>query len=177
MVVAIVFSAILFFLSFVLIPFRLVASPCSAFLGLLILSMAKTPEGYPLLPLDSSLIFGWLCVTVLVTVATLLQPARVRNSNLGIWYILGGAIVGLAIGLLGFTFIYSVNAMYAVMIVCVAAGTFLGFLSFTRTPRGSGAAIGSGKFFPYLMAKGFPVAISLMQAGVVLVVIIAIHNL
>lgn len=177
MTVAIVFACLLFAAALILLPIRMVASPCCSFLGLLVLSMGKTPEGYPILPLDSALIFGWLFVTVLVTVVTLLQPAPVRNSNKGIWYLMGGALVGLAVGLLGFTFSSWINAMYAVMIIAVAAGTFLGFLSYTRTPDGRQAAIGSGRFVSYLLAKGFPTAITVMQGGVVLVLLIALHNL
>ena len=175
-VTAIVFACIAFAAAFVLIPLRLVASPCCAFLGLLILSMGRTDHDLPILPLDSALIFGWLCVTILVAVATLLQPVAVRNSNKGIWYLTGGALVGLAVGLLGFTFSSLVSAMYAVMIIAVAAGTILGFLSYTRTPDGKVVAPGTGRFFSYLMAKGFPIAITMMQAGVVIVLLIAIHN-
>ena len=172
---AIVFASLLFFLALVMVPVRIIVSPCAAFLGLLILSFAKTSEGYPLLPINSSVVFGWLCVAVLVTVATLCQPAPVRNARKGMGYILGGAITGLAIGLLGFSVSSSVGALYAIMIICTAVGTFLGYLLFTNTPDGKRVRAGSGNFFTYLLAKGFPTAITVMQAGVILVLIIALH--
>ena len=171
---AIVFASILFLLSLVLIPIRIVASPCCAFLGLLILSFAKSTDGYPLLPVSSSVIFGWLCVSVLVTVATLCQPLPVRNTTRGMGYFMVGAITGLAIGLLGFTFTSSIGALYAVMVICTAVGTVLGYLIFTNTPGGRPLKAVPGNFFTYLMAKGFPTAITIMQAGVVLVLLIFI---
>lgn len=176
-VTAIVFSCILYALSLVLLGWRQIASPCCSFLGLLIMSLAKTSDGYPLFPINSSMIFGWLCVTVLVTVVTLLQPRSVRDTSRGVWYMTGGAIVGLAIGLLGFTVSSAVGAMYAIMIICVAVGTFFGYLLYTGTPGGKGVALSSGHFFNYFLAKGFPVAVTIMQGGVVLVLVIAINSL
>lgn len=173
---AIVFASLLFLLALIMLPMRIIASPASSFLGLLILSFAKTSEGFPLLPINSSVIFGWLCVTVLVTVATLCQPAPVRNVNKGMGYIIGGALTGLAIGLLGFTVWNTTGALYAAMVVCTAVGTFLGYMVFTSTPAGRKVNFRSGNFFTYLMAKGFPTAITVMQGGVVLVLIIALSK-
>ncbi|MCH5236740.1 MAG: hypothetical protein J1E95_02960 [Muribaculaceae bacterium] len=174
---AIVFSSILYLLGFICIPFRIIAAPACSFLGLLILSFSHNDAGYPLLPVGSSLIFGWLCVTVLVTVVTLIQPAPVRDARKGMGYIFIGALTGLAIGLLGFTITNSIGALYAIMVICTAAGTFLGYLIFTNTPDGRRVRAGSGNFFSYLLAKGFPTAITVMQAGVVLVLLIAMHTL
>ena len=176
MIVAIIFSSLLFLLGFLCIPYRLIAAPASSFLGLLILSFSHNESGLPLLPGSSSVVFGWLCVTVLVTVATLCQPAPVRNTRKGIGYFFGGALTGLAIGLLGFTITASTGALYAVMVVCTAVGTIFGYLLFTKTPAGRAVRSGSGNFFTYLLAKGFPTAITFMQAGVVLVLIIAMNH-
>lgn len=175
-VTAIVFSCIFFAASLLLLGWRQIASPCCAFMGLLILSMAKTAEGYPLLPLNSAIIFGWLCITVVITAATLMQPRAVRNSNKGIWYMAGGAIAGLAIGLLGYSITSSIPALYAIMIVATAAGTFFGFLLYGNTPQGKIATSDRRLYFRYFLAKGFPTAITVMQCGVVLVMLIAIHN-
>ena len=170
-IVAIVFSGILFLLSLAFIPYRIIAAPCSAFLGLLVISMARTPEGYPLLPLGSGLILGWLFMAVLVTVVTLCQPAPIRNMRKGMFYYLGGAVTGMALGLLGFTFLPGSGARYVFMIVAIAVGTFLGALMYANTPEGKPVGIASGHFFRYLLAKGFPTAITVMQLGTVLVVI------
>ena len=87
-----------------------------------------------------------------------------------------GALVGLAVGLLGFTVSSNISLLYSIMILAVIAGIFLGFLLYTQTPSGRPVGPGSGNFFRYLLAKGFPTAITVMQIGVVLVLIIALNN-
>ena len=57
------------------------------------------------------------------------------------------------------------------------AGVFLGFLLYTRTPQGAPVNLLSGNFFSYLLAKGFPAAITVMQLGVVLVIALALYNI
>lgn len=173
----IVFASILYAASILLLGWRQIASPSCAFLGLLILSFTPGPNGYAILPISSSMVFGWLCVTVLVTVVTLLQPRAVRDTSLGVWYMTAGAIVGLAIGLLGFSISPLPGVIYTSMIIAVAVGTIFGYLVFVKTPAGRGASAQSGRFFNYLLAKGFPVAVTIMQAGVVLALIIIIHNM
>lgn len=172
---AIVFSCILFLGSLLLLWYCLPASSAASFLGMLIMSFAKNSEGYPLLPINSNIVFGWLCLTIVVILATLLQPAPVRYAKKGMGYITAGALVGLAIGLLGFTMSPWQNLLYAIMIIGVAAGTFFGYLIYTNTPAGKGARLNSGNFFKYFLAKGFPTAITIMQGGVVLVLIIMMH--
>ena len=170
-VVAIVFSSILFLLSLIFIRWKLVAAPCSAFLGLLVISMAKTPEGYPLLPISSGLILGWLFMAVLVTIVTLCQPKPIRQTKRGMFYFLIGALTGMALGLLGFTFSQTPGILYVIMIVATALGTFIGALMYGSTPEGRKVNVNSGNFFTYLLAKGFPTAISVMQLGTVLVIV------
>ena len=63
------------------------------------------------------------------------------------------------------------------MIVSVIIGIFIGFLMYTRTPDGRPVAPGTGNFFRYLLAKGFPTAITVMQPGVVLVLTIALNTI
>lgn len=169
MALSIIFSSILFLLGISLIPYRLVASPCCCFLGLLIISMGKTGEGYPLLPISQGMILGWLFMAVLVTVLTVCQPAPIRNTRRGMYYYLGGALTGMIIGLLGFTFLQNAGGRYVFMIVATAVATFLGGLMYGSTPEGKNVGISSGNFFTYMLAKGFPTAISIMQLGTVLV--------
>ncbi len=172
----IVFSCILWVAALALLPFRQILAPVLSFLGLLTLSFATNDAGYPLLPINNVILVGWLCMTVVVTLATLMQPAPVLSQTRGMSYILTGAIAGLAIGLLGFTVSASISMLYGIMIVAVVAGIFFGFLLYTSTPAGHPVRISSGFFFKYLLAKGFPTAISVMQIGVVLVLLVAIHN-
>lgn len=115
-------------------------------------------------------------MTVVVMLATMMQPVAVRRQSRGMGYMIGGAFAGLAVGLLGFTVSSSLSLLYGMMIVGVAAGIFLGFLLYTKTPEGSPVGITSGFFFKYLLAKGFPTAITVMQIGVVLVILVALHN-
>lgn len=167
----IILASIAFAAAFALLWLRLAYAPGFAFLGLLLIGVARTPQGYPLLPVNSTMLIGWLCMTVIVMAATLMQPAAVTASRLGMPYIAGGAAVGMVLGLLGNSVTASPSALYAVMIAATVAGTFLGYLCFTRTPQGRGVAPGSGRFFTYLLAKGFPTALTLMQAGVILVLL------
>lgn len=108
--------------------------------------------------------------------ATLLQPLPLRRSSKGMGYIIVGAIAGMAVGLLGFSYASQVSVLYGIMIAATLAGIFFGFLLYTKTPEGRPVGIGTGNFFKYLLAKGFPTAITVMQIGVVLVLVIALHK-
>lgn len=82
----------------------------------------------------------------------------------------------LAVGLLGFSISSSLTLRYAYMILATIAGIAFGFLLYTNTPSGKPVGPGSGNFFRYLLAKGFPTAITLMMLGVALVLLIAVKN-
>ena len=172
----IILSVMLFVAATILLPFRLLIAPACSYLGLLFLSFAQNPQGYPMVPLNGTLLIGWLCMTIVVTLATLMQPAPVRNTSRGMGYITVGALVGMAVGLLAFTVSYRLSMLYGLMIVATAVGTFLGFLLYTNTPDGRAVGISSGNFFRYLLAKGFPTAITVMQIGVALVIVIALYQ-
>lgn len=174
---AIIFSCLFFAAAIALLPVKQLFAPACAFVGLLLLSFAKTAAGYPLLPINSTIIIGWLSMTVVVMAATLLQPLPVRESRHGMAYIIIGALVGMCVGLLGYTFVSQVSMLYGIMIVATVLGIFFGFMFYTNTPEGRPLGIASGNFFRYLLAKGFPVAITVMQIGVVLVLLIAVNNL
>ena len=92
-------------------------------------------------------------------------------------YIVTGALAGLALSLLATSFSSSVSILYTVMVISVIIGIFLGFLLYTRTPEGRPVQPGSGNFLRYLLAKGFPTAITVMQAGGVLVLTVAVNRL
>lgn len=172
----IIVSCLLWALATVALFKRLVAAPALSFLGLLAISAAAR-DGVPILPLNATLLTGWLCMTLVVTIATSMQPAPLRAQSRGMGYIVAGAFTGMAVGLLGFTFSASLSLLYAVMVTATVAGTFFGFLLFANTPDGKGVAPASGNFFKYLLAKGFPTAITVMQIGVVIVIALALHNL
>lgn len=156
---------------------RQLLAPALSYAGLFILSLARNGAGSPIVPINSTILIGWLCMTLVVMFATILQPAPVAVQNRGIAYMLGGAITGLAVGLLGFSFSGAVSMLYGIMVIAVAIGVFFGYLLFTNTPDGKAVNIASGHFFQYLLAKGFPVAITVMIAGISLVIILARNTL
>ena len=167
----IIISIMLWLAAFAALFFRMVAAPAFSYLGLLMLSLAKDADEIPLIPINSTILIGWLAMTLIVIVATLMQPAPIQQQNRGVAYMLGGAIVGMTIGLLGVTFLSSVSMLYGVMVIATAAGTFFGYLLFTNTPAGRALSFGSGNFYTYLLAKGFPTAVAVMMAGVPLVIL------
>lgn len=168
-------SIVLWICAIATLPTRPTYSPLLSYCGLLCIGSCET-NGYPWLPLNNHILFFWACITVVVILATMMQPAVIRNQSRGMAYIIGGAFVGLAIGLLGFTFSTNISMMYSVMVIAVIAGIFFGFLLYSRTPDGRPVGMGSGNFFIYLLAKGFPTAITIMLIGIVLVLLIAVNQ-
>ena len=156
------------------LPSRPLYSPAFSYLGLLGISFCET-AGIPWIPINNNMLISWLCITVVVMLATMLQPLVIRRQTRGMAYIIGGAIVGLAIGLLGFSVSTRINLLYGIMIIAVAVGIFFGFLLYSNTPHGKAlnVSVRSGEFFRYLMAKGFPAAVTVMQLGLVFVLLIA----
>ena len=177
MTVVLIILSVLFWLAGLVCLFRRqLLGPAFGYLGLLTLSFARQ-DGVPLLPISSTMLWAWLAMTIAVMVAVMLQPAQVSRGSHGEGYMLGGAVTGLAVGLLGFTATADISLLYGIMIVAVAAGVFLGFLLYSRTPHGSAYGVQSGRFFSYLLAKGFPTAITVMQIGVALVLTVALYTL
>lgn len=171
----VILSCLLWTGSFALLRGRQAAAPVASFLALFCLSFA-TKNGYQLLPINPTILVGWLCMTLIVMFATFMQPAVVRAQTKGWGYMLGGALAGMAIGLLGNSLRMPVGALYGIMILGTVAGTALGFLLYTNTPDGRPVAPGSGNFLRYLLAKGFPTAITVMQAGVALTLLIVVYS-
>lgn len=171
----IILSILLWGVSVVVSMRRQAISPILSFVALALLSMAEE-NGYKMIPLNGMMLMGWLCMTIIVVTATMMQPAALLSQNRGMGYILGGALTGMVVGLLGFSFSNNISLLYGTMIVATIVGAFVGFLMYTNTPGGKKLSIHSGLFFRYLVAKGFPVAISVMMMGVALVLTIAIRN-
>lgn len=154
---------------------RQVIAPALSYLALFTLSLISE-NGFPLLPLNNTILTGWLCMTLVVTFAAALQPEPVRRQTRGMSFMIVGGMTGLALGLLGFQISSGIPVRYACMVLGTAAGIALGFLLYTRTPDGKPVSPGSGNFTRYLLAKGFPTAITLMMAGIALVLLIAVKN-
>lgn len=157
-----------------MLPSRPLLGPVVSFLGLLAISYCNS-DGIPWIPINSTMIISWLSITLIVMIATMLQPGAVRAQSRGMLYIIVGGVVGMAIGLLGYTFTSTLSAMYAIMMVATVLGIFFGFMLYVYTPDGRELGVMSRNFFRYLLAKGFPTAITLMQIGLVLVLLIYQH--
>lgn len=175
-VMYIILSCVCFAAALAVLPIRQLIAPGLSFVGMMLLSLHGS-DGYPILPINTTIITGWLAMTLVVMLATLLQPVPVRAQTRGMGYIEIGALVGMAVGLLGFTFSSSLALLYGIMIIATVAGIFFGFLLYTNTPDGRPVGIQSGNFFRYILAKGFPTAITVMQLGIVLVLLLAVKNL
>ena len=171
-----IISILAWLVALVMLPSRPLYSPALSSLGLVGMSLCKT-DGLAWVPISNSMLISWLTITVVVMMATFLQPAVIKSQTRGMGYMIGGAIVGLAIGLLGYTMTSVISTMYAIMMLGVVVGIFFGFLMYSNTPDGSDVRMSSGNFFKYLFAKGFPTAVTVMQIGVVLVILIAVSDL
>ncbi len=139
-----------------------VLAPAASLLGLVAVYFSH------MLPLAPNMVVTWLALTVIVMGVSYLQPRAIMAQNRGMGYMLGGAIAGMAIGLISVSTSGSLTAQYACMIVGVLAGIFFGFFLFSRTPQGQAVSLSSGNFFNYLAAKGFPLALTVIQPGIAL---------
>ncbi len=169
----IILSCLLWIAAFLTLSKRILVSPALSYCALIVLSFAKRGPGYPLMPLSNGLTFSWLAITLVVMLIITLQNPAVRQQSRGVGYMTIGGIAGMAVGLLGFSFTTSLNILYALMILGVAVGIFLGYYMFTNTPDGREVSLPTGRFFKYLLAKGFPVLITTAQLGIPAVILIA----
>lgn len=170
-------SILLWIASLVALPKRPFYAPALAFLGLLCMSFCKSADGIQWLPINGPMLYSWLSISLVVMIATILQPVDVRTSTEGMPYIMGGAFVGLAVGLLGYSATSEESMLYGIMAIAVIAGIFFGYLVYSRTPAGRGHWPGSGNFINYLLAKGFPTAVTVIQIGLIFVLLILVSNL
>lgn len=169
----IIFSCLLWLCSLAALFNRPLYAPAFSYLGLLCISFA-TRGGYQVVPVNGVMLISWLCMTVVVMLATLLQAPVVNRQSRGVAYMLGGALAGLAVGLLGYTVTPNLSLRYGIMIVAVVAGIFFGYLLYGNTPEGGKLRSTGSGYFRYLAAKGFPTAVTVMMPGMVLVILIAL---
>lgn len=172
MVFLIILACLLWLGAFLTLPKRIILGPALSFCALLVLSFAKK-NGYPLFPLSGGMQLSWLVITLLVMMIIMMQNPAVRQQSRGVAYMSIGAIAGLGIGLLSSSLTSNLNLLYALAILGIAVGIFLGFLLFTNTPEGRDVNFQSGRFFKYLLAKGFPVLVTAAQVSIPAVILIA----
>ena len=172
MVFLIILSCMLWIAALGTLGKRILLAPALSYCGLLVISFAMHND-LPVVPLSKSMLISWLCITLVMMLIIVLQNPAIRMQSRGTGYILVGGLAGMAVGLLAFTFTASLTFLYSLMLLGIIIGIFLGYLLFTRTPDGVAVAPGTGNFFRYLLAKGFPTLITLAQPGIVAVILIA----
>jgi len=143
-----------------------VLAPVAAFMGLMVCWLSG------ILPVTAPMIVSWVCMSLVVMGATYMQPIGIQQQTRGMGYITIGGLAGMMSGMAIFSFRVLPGVVNGTMIVGTVAGIFIGYLLFTRTPRGYDVSLQSGNFFRYLLAKGFPAAIAIMQIGVAIVLLI-----
>lgn len=165
-----ILALLLFAGALILLFVREVLAPAASLLGLTAVYFSR------MLPLSPNMLITWLALTVIVMGVSFMQPAALMAQKRGVGYMLGGALAGMAVGLIAVSQAVSqavsLTVWYASMIVGVLAGIFFGFFLYTRTPDGRDVGLSSGHFFTYLAAKGFPLAITVIQPGLVLMLML-----
>lgn len=172
-VVLLILALLLFAGAIVLLFVREVLAPAASFLGLTAVYFSG------LLPLSPNMVITWLALTVIVMGVSYMQPAALMAQRRGVGYMLGGALAGMAVGVMAVSQSVSHEVSHAVLTVPLTVwyaslvagaliGIFLSFLLYTRSPGGRDVGMSSGRFFTYVAAKGFPLAIAMIQPGLVL---------
>lgn len=100
----------------------------------------------------------WGVAMIIVLSLNFILPAEVSASRRGLPYISGASLAGTILGL--------AMASHAAIICGAVLGAALGGIAYGLTPRGRMLDFPSGRFFNYLCAKGFPVAIAMSCAGI-----------
>lgn len=167
----IIISALLWIGAFAALPRRILLAPALSYCAMAVISWAKTPEGFDIFPLTNTFLFSWMAITLVVMMIITLQNVDIRQQSRGIWYMTIGGIAGMLVGLACLSLTSVMTLAYALMIIGAAIGIIIGFLLFTNTPAGTMVKPGSGHFFRYLLAKGFPTLITIAQLGIILVII------
>lgn len=175
-VTLIILSILCWLASLASLPRRILIAPALSYCGLFLISFARSGE-YPLIPISNSMLYSWLTITLVVMLIIILQNPAVRAQSRGVGYMILGGMAGMAVGLIGFSISSSLQLLYALMIIGAAAGIILGMIIFSNTPDGRGVNPASGNFFRYLLSKGFPILISIVQIGIVAVIAIASYTI
>lgn len=105
-----------------------------------------------------SLLTSWGVIAAIVLGLDLLLPRNVTRATNGMTYMGTGGLVGLFVGMTGFSLAWAV--------VGAAAGVLLGAFAYTRMPGGEGLGFPSARFFQYLCAKGLPAVVTLGIIGI-----------
>ena len=169
-ILLVILSLLMWIGAFILLFRHQMLAPLASWAGLCCVWLSET------LPLNSTIIVSWMGMTLITMIATWLQPEPLRQQTRGVGYMLGGGVPGMIIGRLGNSIAASLSLLYGIMVAATAVGVVIGGFLFTNTPDGQKVNIKSGHFLTYLSAKGFPIGITVMQMGIVLVLLLAMKD-
>lgn len=116
---------------------------------------------------STSLLISWGVIVVIVLIIDYLLPAGIARATNGMAYMGVGGLVGLFVGMTGFSLAWAVTG--------AAAGVLLGALAFTRMPGGRELGFPSSRFFQYLCAKGLPAVVTLGIIGIAVLLAVMEH--
>lgn len=165
-IIIIILAVLLYAASAVLLYRKEVLGPAAALLGLCAVFWYHSLEAYGGVPMADSTLITWFIMTLIVTIASAMQPPALMAQRRGMTHMILGGVCGLAAGLLCFAITLDLSAINMIMKFTIAAGVFAGYYLFTKTPDGARLQDTRSRFFSYLLAKGFPVAIAIMMLGV-----------
>ena len=148
----IILSVTLWVAAFAFFGRRILLSPALSYCALMALSFTSY-EGLPLVPVGNAMSLSWLCITLVVMLIIVLQNPAVRIQSRGTGYMLLGAVAGMAVGLLGYTFTSTLNTLYAMMMGGTAVGCILGL---HQHPRRSRRGTGHRAFLELSARQGIP---------------------
>lgn len=113
------------------------------------------------------LLASWGAIVAVVVVIDIMLPSGVTRAPNGMTYMGVGGLVGLFVGMTGFSLAWAV--------IGAAAGVFLGSVAYARTPGGRALDFPSSRFFQYLCAKGLPAVVTLGITGIAILLAIMEH--
>lgn len=116
---------------------------------------------------SAGLLTSWGIIVAVVVVIDLLLPPAVARATNGMAHMGVGGLVGLFVGMTGFSLAWAVTG--------AATGVVLGALAYTRTPGGRSLGFPSSRFFQYLCAKGLPAVVTLGLIGIALLLVVMEH--
>ena len=113
---------------------------------------------------SAGLLASWGVIVVVVLVIDFLLPSSISRATNGMGYMGVGGLVGLFVGMTGFSLAWAVAG--------AAAGVLLGAFAHTRMPGGKALGFPSSRFFQYLCAKGLPAVVTLGLIGIALLLVV-----
>ena len=149
------FTVLCYIMLVVAVGLCFISAPYAAVTAFLAMCASALVPG---ISIGGSTYIFWGVAMIIVLALNFILPAEVAASRRGLPYIAGASLAGTLTGV--------AMASHAAIICGAVLGAALGGIAYGLTPRGRMLEFPSGRFFNYLCAKGFPVAIALSCAGI-----------